>query len=234
VYKDSGLKGSEEDIVFYKERIEPPPSLVLTPPSHVSGSEWPPNEKESTGSYSGHGPPVGYLGTCVPVLPVTLWPNEGELTGLSPGHALPVNNHVLAVTCKTGLLKSPALPIATMDIVAAVTGSTAHSLPVALPAPQLSIMVQAVLWVINTLHNPSTNSGVYPVPNKLLPMEIGELSTLAVVNYDIYVCCSTSYCHALLPYVLHDWPYSFIYCSCLYGSRALVCPMVATLVVATR
>jgi len=68
------------------------------------------------------------------------------------------------------------------------------------------------------LHNPSTNSGVYPVPSKLLPMEIGELSMLAVVNYDIYMCCSTSYCHALLPYVLHDWPYSFIYRSRLYGS----------------
>jgi len=112
------------------------------------------------GPLTGLGLPVGDLGTCVPVLPVTLWPNEGELTGLSPGHALPVNDHVLAITSKTGLLKSPALPIATTDIVAAVTGSPAHSLPVALPAPQL-IMVWAVLWVINMLHDPSTNSGVY-------------------------------------------------------------------------
>jgi len=89
-----------------------------------------------------------------------------------------------------------------MDIVAAVTGSTVCSLPVALPVPQL-IMVWAVLW-----HDPSTNSGVYPaaglpspVPSKLLPMEIGELSIYAVVNYNIYACCSTFYCHALLPHV---------------------------------
>jgi len=31
-YKGSGLKGSKEEIVFYEEYIEPPPSLVLTPP----------------------------------------------------------------------------------------------------------------------------------------------------------------------------------------------------------
>jgi len=152
---------------------------------------------------------------CLPVLPVTLWPKEGESTGISPGHAPPVEEHVLAIPHKTGLLTvTLALPTTTTDIMATVT---VHSLPVELPTPQI-IMVQAVLWVINTLHNPSTNSGVYPVPSKLLPTEIGELSTHAVVNHDIYACCSTSYCHALLPYVSHDWPYSFIYRSHLYGS----------------
>jgi len=191
----------------------------LTPPSLVSGSKWPQSDMELTGSYSGHGPPVGDVGTCVPVLSVTLCPNKGEMAGLSPGHAPPVEDHVLAITRKTGLLRMVALALptmATMDIVAAVTGSTA-SLPAALPVPWL-IMVRAVLWVINMLHDPSTHSEVYPVPSKLLPMEIGELSTRAVVNYDIYACCSTSYCHALLPYVLHDCPYSFIYRSHLYSS----------------
>jgi len=138
-YEGSGLKGSKEEIVFYEECVEPPPSLVLMPPSLVSGSEWPLYDTESTSSNSSHGLPVGDVGTCVPVLLVTLWPNEGKLTGLSPGHALPVEDHVLAITHKTGLLRvvTPALPnMATMDIVATVTGNTAHSLPVALPAPQ--------------------------------------------------------------------------------------------------
>jgi len=61
-------------------------------------------------------------------VPVTLWPQEGELTGISPSHAPPVNNHVLAISSKTGLLMTPVLPtLATMDTVAIVTGSTGHS-----------------------------------------------------------------------------------------------------------
>ncbi len=87
-YDDYGLKGSEEEIIFYKEHVETPtrstmetPSLVLaldspvlSDPSPSSTLELPSDQGELTGSISGHGLPVRVsAGPYVtPVLPTLL------------------------------------------------------------------------------------------------------------------------------------------------------------------
>ena len=71
-YDTYGLKGSNEEIVFYEECIEPIPSLVESTPSLAEGLpslvlgtsspsstlELPMDKGELTSSLSGHGPPV--------------------------------------------------------------------------------------------------------------------------------------------------------------------------------
>ena len=93
-----GLKGSEEQVIFYEEPVETPtspttetPSLVLDSPSNNSMSELLLDQGESTGSVLGHGPPVGVSpGPYVTLVLPTLVTRPGmSSTASSQRHSTP-------------------------------------------------------------------------------------------------------------------------------------------------
>jgi len=208
---------SNEEIVFYKECIEPIPSLVEDTPSLAEGLprlvlgtssphstlELPTDKGESTGSLSGHGLPVGvstgpYMTQVLPTLVARL-----SLASMA------------STQCRT----TPRPIYSTMrKLFSGKTNSYwAIGVNITAPVPQL-IVVQPVLWVINTLHDPSTFGRPSPVPSKQAPTEIGEL-TIAIANY---ICPTMWYspydCSTRCYIIIYGLYTLFSHCSLFYHS----------------
>ncbi len=175
------------------------PSLVLDSPSNNSMSELLLDQGESTGSVLGHGPPVGVSpGPYVtPVLPTLAAQLDMASTASSQHHTTP----------------RPLFSTMRKLFSGKVDSYWAIGVPATAPVPRL-IVVKAVLWVINTLHDPGSchSNQLPPVPHMLatygadaisvrllmyswtqplapclpLPTEIGEPYTPPVDKYHIY------------------------------------------------
>jgi len=138
-----------------------PTSLVSGPSSLVSDLQWPSNKEESTGPVSCHGPPVGESHG---PYDTPVQPTETENSRLVPMASTP-----RARPCR---LMFPTLH---KLLSRKVTPCWAIGVHATAPVPWL-IVVWAILWVINPLHDPGSpcSNQLPPVPSALPPTEIGE------------------------------------------------------------
>jgi len=187
-----------------------PPSLVLVPngavestPSPRSISVLPTGIGESIGSRSRHGPPVGvFTGPMVtPVQPILSVQGRPAVTASARARVFagPVVTMIQPILTVRGR-PAPSASTKSSTTPYWAVGPSASAL---LPVPRL-IAVRAVLWVINTLHDPRRvpTACQHPVPcptARVRSTVIGELYAPAICVYD-YGPCSRAISARLLMY----------------------------------